>query len=532
VLKVDPGKIESGRPLNELGLDSLTSFQLKNKIENEIGITLPVGKFLQKPTVESLALTIGEVLETAGSEQRTESAGAERKDGKRVLSARQQWAWQALQKDGAIDRYGWMEISGALSIKPGFDIDRLEQAFRATVAAHEGLRSHFPAVDGQPTVELWPVSSFAIDITDATQRSESEFRADLQQAVNERHDIANDRLVNLRVYRRPNHTAVLLVRAHHLVMDGHGFGTTIRELLERYFGLHGAADPARAADYFEFARNQMRQLEGDVGQADRNFWAQYLAGAPEPIGKTLAKRGKSNPRGTGASVRRFIANEAELPVRASARKLSVPLHALMTAAGQVLLHGLTGGTDLLVASSFSNRQSAAQEKLVGWLSNVTMLRTDFDPAASFRDHVAKVASGWAEVLPHSSYPSHMIQQAAAENGGKALANGQFGVFMTWPDNMERAGFERVFLSPPGTVHRFGEIELSLLPTEVAGAGDDMMDALVYYQEMEGSLMLNFQYGIHLFDATEAEKIMDRFVAILQQAIANPDSKLGDLAAPT
>jgi bacitracin synthase 3 len=215
----------------------------------------------------------------------------------------------------------------------------------------------------------------------------------------------------------------------------------------------------------------------------------------------------------------------------AARTLGVPLHSLMTAAGHVLLHSLTGRTDLLVASSFANRQSAAQEKIIGWLANVTMQRTDFEPGMSFRDHALKVSSGWAEVLPHSSYPLHLIQQAPAGATGKPLANGQFGVLMTWPDNMERAGFERVFLAPPGTVHRFGDLEVALLPTFTLDTGDQFIDAMVYYQEMDGSLMLHLQYGVHLFDAAEAEAVLQRYVAILRQAIANPDASLKDLAAP-
>ena len=402
------------------------------------------------------------------------------------------------------------------------------------MAAHDTLRSHFPAVDGQPSLELWPASSFAVEAIDATGRSESEFQADLQQAVATPHNLERDRLVSLRAYRRPNNTTVLLVRAHHILLDGHAFGSMIREIFERYFGMHGEVKPdaAQTGDYFDFARAQRQRVEGETGEKDRQFWSQYLMDAPEPIGRSKLRPGKSNPRGIGAAVNRFIASEAELPVRSAARQMGVSLHSLMTAAGQVLLHSLTGGTDLLVTSSYANRESAAVERLIGWTNNVTMLRSDFDPAATFRDQATKVSAGWAEVLSHSSYPFHLMQEAAADTNGKQLPPGQFGVFMNWPDNMERAGFERIFLAPPGTQHRFGDIEVSLLPVMPPGAGHFVNDALVFYQEMEGSLLLRFQYGVHLFDADEAEAVVDRYLEILRRAIADPDSSLGDLAAPT
>ena len=54
VLKVEPTMVELDRPLHELGLDSLTAFELKNRIETELGVTLPVGQFLQRPTISAI----------------------------------------------------------------------------------------------------------------------------------------------------------------------------------------------------------------------------------------------------------------------------------------------------------------------------------------------------------------------------------------------------------------------------------------------------------------------------------------------
>src|SRR5581483_217538 len=63
VLKTAPSSIEAERPLAELGLDSLTSFELKNRIESAIDASLPITKFLQKPTVTQLAAVIAENLD-------------------------------------------------------------------------------------------------------------------------------------------------------------------------------------------------------------------------------------------------------------------------------------------------------------------------------------------------------------------------------------------------------------------------------------------------------------------------------------
>ncbi|HKY96130.1 MAG TPA: type I polyketide synthase, partial [Kiloniellales bacterium] len=64
VLKVEPAGIAMDQPLAELGLDSLSSFELKNRIESELAVSLPVGRFLQKPTLNGLATAIADALTT------------------------------------------------------------------------------------------------------------------------------------------------------------------------------------------------------------------------------------------------------------------------------------------------------------------------------------------------------------------------------------------------------------------------------------------------------------------------------------
>ena len=65
VLKVEVSAIPRDRALTELGLDSLCSFELKNRIEAMLDLSIPVGKFLQAPTIQGLAKVVAASLETA-----------------------------------------------------------------------------------------------------------------------------------------------------------------------------------------------------------------------------------------------------------------------------------------------------------------------------------------------------------------------------------------------------------------------------------------------------------------------------------
>lgn len=73
VLKIDKGTIQGERPMSELGLDSLSSFELKIRIETALDYSLPISKFLQAPSVDELSVMVASEI---ASIRRAEAAQA------------------------------------------------------------------------------------------------------------------------------------------------------------------------------------------------------------------------------------------------------------------------------------------------------------------------------------------------------------------------------------------------------------------------------------------------------------------------
>jgi acyl-CoA synthetase (AMP-forming)/AMP-acid ligase II/acyl carrier protein len=55
VLRLEPSAVDPHQPLNTLGLDSLTTVELKNAVEESLGVTLPVSSFFQGASTAQLA---------------------------------------------------------------------------------------------------------------------------------------------------------------------------------------------------------------------------------------------------------------------------------------------------------------------------------------------------------------------------------------------------------------------------------------------------------------------------------------------
>ncbi|MGI9385439.1 MAG: SDR family NAD(P)-dependent oxidoreductase [Methyloligellaceae bacterium] len=65
VLRSPPGSVDGGLSLGDLGIDSLSSFELRNCIEAALGLSLPLQRFQEASTIERLSALVDDVLSEA-----------------------------------------------------------------------------------------------------------------------------------------------------------------------------------------------------------------------------------------------------------------------------------------------------------------------------------------------------------------------------------------------------------------------------------------------------------------------------------
>lgn len=76
VMSIDADGLVASQPLAEFGIDSLMSLELKNSLERRLGVTLPMAKLLEGPSIDSLAAELSRLLGDAQPGGASQQAGA------------------------------------------------------------------------------------------------------------------------------------------------------------------------------------------------------------------------------------------------------------------------------------------------------------------------------------------------------------------------------------------------------------------------------------------------------------------------
>jgi len=539
VLRVEEGKIEAERPLADVGLDSLTAFELKNRIEGELALTLPVAKLLQQPTVRSLTAAVlerlgGEAEAAAGADGVGSSpagaAGAETAGPEpAALSVRQEMLLQMFAPGHEIsaEHRDYMLAFG-LAIRPALDLGRLSAAFDAALARHPMLRARFPRVDGRVTLAIDEARPRGVEVVDAEGLDEAGLREAVRSLAEAPFDLERGPLCRLVVFHTVERD-VLVLRIFHAVTDGWSSMLLVMELFGRYFGL---ADPALvtdappAAEYTDFVRWQRAMMAGPEGAAHRAYWEARLEGLGPRLGLPY-DRPRRLGRAREAGALGFVLDRAlSRAVRAFAAESGTTPYTVLFAAFDTLILGLTGEVDLPVNAVAAGRTRPEFANVVGWFVNRMIVRHRLEPEGSFALLVRGLHERLARDLEHQDYPVAPIAEALRTTAdGRPTSLGQLGFYMSRPDHFDDRGFGPLLLEVGDARLRFGSLEVASYPVNAAGADGDLSFREV---EVDGRFHFDVRYNADCFERTTVERIVEGYRALLERALAEPELPLARL----
>jgi NAD(P)-dependent dehydrogenase (short-subunit alcohol dehydrogenase family) len=408
VLRLDPAGVDLAASIGGLGLDSLMSVELKNRLERALGVSVPMARLLEGPTVLELAEELAGKMGVAAAAAApavdvvTAPAGVI-EDG--VLSIGQQalWFMHHLAPDSPA-----YNVVFATRLRSCVDVDRLERTLALVVERHPMLGTVFVAEAGKASQR--PGGRLPkIERIDATGQDAATLSASVYAAAREPFDLGQA-VLRARLFSVSADEHVLLLVVHHIVFDAWSFELLFRDLCTAYEALAAGRSPAWApvpARYADFARWQRDLLAGEAGVAQRRYWEAELAGELPTLDVKAAKPRPVVRAFRGASVSFALPAELTRHVKALASREGMTPYMLIAAAYAQLLHQESGQEDILIGTPVAGRSRAEFTGVVGYFVNMLVLRLRVcgtAPGALLRQVRDKVLGA----LDHQDYPFALL----------------------------------------------------------------------------------------------------------------------------
>ncbi|MEO8179846.1 MAG: condensation domain-containing protein, partial [Deltaproteobacteria bacterium] len=292
----------------------------------------------------------------------------------------------------------------AITLQGALDVTALGAALNELCERHEALRQTFSA-DGSTciTADAKPLALERVDLRTHPAPAQGEELAALEARQTATPlDLVAGPLVRVQLVQLADDEYVLLVCAHHIVVDGYSFGLLTRELAELYSArVEGRAHGLVAAESFTtYAAGESDYEASPAAVSDRSFWLDHLKGFSEDL--TLPSDAARPAQRTYNAARLDFSLDATLvtKVRELAAGSSTSLQTLLMAAFQLLLYSVSRQSDLVLGVPTSGQVAVDLDVLVGHCVHVLPVRTLLDPSATFVAHARTLQGVMLGCLEH------------------------------------------------------------------------------------------------------------------------------------
>jgi amino acid adenylation domain-containing protein len=484
-----------------LGGHSLLAMRLISRLRTRLGIELSIRAIFEHPTVRRLALHV------ESSTQVCVLADLVHVDrhGELAPSFAQRRMWFMDRMQPGSTRYN---LPLVLRIRGDLDLTALERALGEIVRRHEVLRTNIVELEGEPRQRIAAAQPFLVEHRDlacipAIEREQEAKRLILRE-IGMHFDLAHDLLFRALIISLDANEQLLVLHQHHIASDGWSIGILIRELAALY---SGATLPELPFQYADYAAWQNAQMQNQTWDHQIQFWKRQLLGA-QTLDLPCDKVRPAVQSDRGALLPIELDFDLSRRIREFARERGATPFMVLLSAWNVLLARLSGQDDICVGTPVAGRRHAHLENLIGLFVNTLVMRAKIRPTDSFVDVLTTIKENALNAFSHQDLPFEKLVEAIRPDrdvGRTPLFQVFFALFDAPVLDVEIKGLE-IRREPFAQTRAKFDLSLLLVDDGHRFSGD-------------------LEYATDLFESESAQRVVHRFVRVLNAALRSPEQKV-------
>lgn len=394
-------------------------------------------------------------------------------------------------------------VNALLSLSGEVDRQTLSDSVDRVVGRHESLRS---VIIGDRQKVL-PAETGLLQVMDLSSEKDPDAacREWLHQQAGTPMDLEKGPLFGVHLLKIGPQEYRLVLKGHHIILDGLSMNLIIREIAEGYCsGVSGTSldlpDPMQYREYLAWQQSA-------AFEEQKRYWLEKLsdpvpglelpADQPEPAVKSYS----------GGRISRKIDPGLFTSIRSFSKTHGVTHFMTLFSLYTLWLHRLSGHEELMVGMPVAGRSVKGADCLVGYCTHLLPILSRVKWDESFADYLKRMRGVLLDGYQHQDYPfSRLMENLDLHRKGLQ------GPWIQALFNLDR----------PGEIPSFSGLDVSWQSQSIAHSAFDLVFNLT---EVGEEIVLECDFNRDRFFSSTIEQFVDCFMTLAGEVISRPERSL-------
>ncbi|HET6978727.1 MAG TPA: amino acid adenylation domain-containing protein [Pyrinomonadaceae bacterium] len=493
----------------DLGGHSLLATLVMARIRQAFNVELPLRRIFEAPTVAGLA-GIVEAERFAGDKPQVPAIVPVARGEEIPLTYLQERFWHSAQKRPPTFYHLETQLHGAI------DVNILERVLNEIVRRQEILRTTFTESDSKLIQVVHEYEPWSLPFVDVSHLPYEEQRREVTRLSAEQTALPFDFAVGppfrASLVRLSDEEHFLLVTLTHIIADRWSHKVLGNELTTFYDAYSQGLEsplPELPIQYADFAYWQRTWMQGEILRAQLDYWREHLAGAPLLLELPADFERPPVQTYNGANASMTVDEAVAGQLKKLSREAGVTLFMTTLTAYKMLLAHYSGQENIVVGTATSGRKQVVTEGLIGVFVNMILMHTELKGNPTFRQLLERVHEVVLGAYANEDTPfDTVVQELRPIQDPSYSPLAQVGFVLH--SLSETAAPATLKMTPMQTYSTRGQYDLTLRIIETP-----------FY------VTANLEYNSDLFKADTINRILEDYLLLLEQIVANPELRLTD-----
>jgi thioesterase domain-containing protein/non-ribosomal peptide synthetase component F len=397
----------------------------------------------------------------------------------------------------------------------------LEDSIQLLVDRHESLRTTFQKEDEELIQIIHPSQSPAgsidlpvtsLELVAAADR-EKKLWESIRAEASAPFDLAEGPLLRARLFRLRPEEYVLMLTAHHIIVDGFSQNVIQRDLWAIYEAMSKSEAPSLpplTIQYGDFVHWQEEWLKSDAAKEELEYWETQLKPPLPVLNFPTDRPPKSRLASRGAMETLLLPEDLTRSMKELGRSEGATVFMVMLTGYAALLCRYAEQEEVIIGSPVANRKPET-EGLIGPFASPVTLRLNLAGNPTLKELLVRVRDVTLDALNHAELPFEVLidhLDVRSVHGRNPLSQCYFF-------------YQLAFLRP----RELDRLTVTPLPDFGLGTHFELQMGLLDRRE---GLRAQLEYNPDLFDATTIRQVLEDYRRVLELMRDVPEARIHEL----